>query len=184
MGPSLRLHSNCENPFDEPERGEAADHIGGCDPSKDRAVDRQSEANLPQQPDRASATPINISWPISTPTLKYKSACGSAPLGRPTSASAPAKARPCSRPKVKAISQGCRWASVSCRPGRGTNSSPYGWHIVKVTARRAPPAVSFESVRDQVRDANLADRRANANVAFLYDLRKRYRVVVAGIPDD
>lgn len=62
--------------------------------------------------------------------------------------------------------------------------SPYGWHIVKVTARRAPPKVSFDSVRDQVRDAYLADRRAEANAAFLRDLRKRYRVVVAGMPND
>ncbi len=62
--------------------------------------------------------------------------------------------------------------------------SPYGWHIVKVTTRRAPSAVSFDSVRDQVRDAYLSDRRAEANANFLRDLRKRYRVVVAGVPED
>jgi peptidyl-prolyl cis-trans isomerase C len=62
--------------------------------------------------------------------------------------------------------------------------SPYGWHIVKVTARHAPPTVAFESVRDQVRGAWVADHRAEANAAFLRDLRKRYRVVVAGVPDD
>ncbi len=67
---------------------------------------------------------------------------------------------------------------------QGPVLSPYGWHIVKVTARRAPPSTAFESVRDQVRDAWLADRRAEANAAFLRDLRKRYRVVVAGVPDD
>jgi parvulin-like peptidyl-prolyl isomerase len=67
---------------------------------------------------------------------------------------------------------------------QGPVLSPYGWHIVKVTARRQPPAVSFESVRAQVRDAFLADRRAEANAAFLRDLRKRYRVVVAGVPED
>jgi peptidyl-prolyl cis-trans isomerase C len=62
--------------------------------------------------------------------------------------------------------------------------SPYGWHIVKVTARKQPPGATFEAVRDQVRDAYLADRRAEANAAFLRDLRKRYRVVVAGVPDN
>jgi parvulin-like peptidyl-prolyl isomerase len=62
--------------------------------------------------------------------------------------------------------------------------SPYGWHIVKVTARHAAPSTAFEAVRSQVHDAWLADRRAEANAAFLRDLRKRYRVVVAGVPDD
>jgi hypothetical protein len=65
---------------------------------------------------------------------------------------------------------------------QGPVLSPYGWHIVKVTARHAAPSTAFETVRAQVRDAWLADRRAEANAAFLRDLRKRYRVVVAGIP--
>jgi parvulin-like peptidyl-prolyl isomerase len=59
--------------------------------------------------------------------------------------------------------------------------SPYGWHLVRVGARRQPAPVAFESVRDQVRDAYLADRRAQANAAFMQGLRKRYRVVVAGV---
>ncbi|WP_372786432.1 peptidyl-prolyl cis-trans isomerase [Phenylobacterium sp.] len=67
---------------------------------------------------------------------------------------------------------------------QGPVLSPYGWHIVKVTVRRAPPAVSFNSVRGQVRDAYLAERRAEANAVFLRDLRKRYRVVIAGVPED
>ena len=62
--------------------------------------------------------------------------------------------------------------------------SPYGWHIVKVTRRTKPPSIAFASVRDQVREAYLTERRAEANAAFLRDLRKRYRVVVAGVPDD
>jgi len=61
--------------------------------------------------------------------------------------------------------------------------SPYGWHIVKVSARHAPAAISFDQVRDQVRDAYLAEQRSQANAAFLRDLRKRYRVIVAGVPD-
>jgi hypothetical protein len=63
----------------------------------------------------------------------------------------------------------------------GPVPSPFGWHLVQVEARRAPPAVSFESVRDQVREAYLADRRAQANAAFMKGLRQRYRVVVAGV---
>ncbi|MBW8815981.1 MAG: peptidyl-prolyl cis-trans isomerase [Caulobacterales bacterium] len=61
--------------------------------------------------------------------------------------------------------------------------SPYGWHLVRIEARRQPPAVAFEAVRDQVRDAYLADRRAASNAAFMAGLRKRYRVVVAGVPE-
>jgi peptidyl-prolyl cis-trans isomerase C len=59
--------------------------------------------------------------------------------------------------------------------------SPYGWHIVKVTSRRQPPAVSFESVRAQVRDAYLTERRQAHAAAYMRELRKRYRVVVAGV---
>lgn len=61
--------------------------------------------------------------------------------------------------------------------------TPFGWHLVKVSARSAPSQASFESVRPQVRDAYLADRRAAANAAFLKSLHRRYRVVVAGVPD-
>jgi parvulin-like peptidyl-prolyl isomerase len=59
--------------------------------------------------------------------------------------------------------------------------SPYGWHIVKVTARKPGAATSFEAVRDQVRDAYGADRRESGRAAFMKDLRRRYRVVVAGV---
>ncbi len=67
---------------------------------------------------------------------------------------------------------------------QGPVLSPYGWHIVKVTQRRQAAATAFEAVRHQVRDAWLADRRREANAAFLHSLRKRYRVVVAGVPED
>jgi hypothetical protein len=67
---------------------------------------------------------------------------------------------------------------------QGPVLSPYGWHIVRVTARRQGAAASFEAVRGQVRDAWLAERHAEANAAFLRDLRKRYRVVVAGVPNE
>jgi hypothetical protein len=61
--------------------------------------------------------------------------------------------------------------------------SPYGWHLVRVSARRQAAAMDFDIVRAQVRDAWLADRRARANAAFLKSLRQRYRVVVAGAPE-
>ena len=67
---------------------------------------------------------------------------------------------------------------------QGPVLSPYGWHLVRVSARRQGAAASFEAVRGQVHDAWLADHRAEANAAFLRDLRKRYRVVVAGVPSD
>jgi peptidyl-prolyl cis-trans isomerase C len=59
--------------------------------------------------------------------------------------------------------------------------TPYGWHLVKVTARQPGAATSFEAVRDQVRDAYLADRRERGREAFMKDLHRRYRVVVAGV---
>ena len=59
--------------------------------------------------------------------------------------------------------------------------SPYGWHIVKVTSRKAGAATSFDQVRDQVRDAYMLEGREAARAAFMRDLRKRYRVVVAGV---
>ncbi len=64
---------------------------------------------------------------------------------------------------------------------QGPVLSPYGWHIVKVTARRQGSAASYDSVRAQVRDAYLNDRRKQKNAAYLRDLRARYRVVVAGV---
>ena len=67
---------------------------------------------------------------------------------------------------------------------QGPVLSPYGWHIVKVTSRRKAASVAFEAVRDQVREAYLAERRAAANADFLKALRKRYRVVVAGVPEE
>ena len=59
--------------------------------------------------------------------------------------------------------------------------SPYGWHIVKVTSRKAGAATSVDQVRDQVRDAYMLEGREAARAAFMRDLRKRYRVVVAGV---
>ena len=64
---------------------------------------------------------------------------------------------------------------------QGPVVSPYGWHLVKVTARRPGQASAYEAVREQVRDAYVAERRDAARAAFLRRLRQRYRVVVAGV---
>ena len=74
----------------------------------------------------ASAIMVNTeamksSWPISTPTLKNSSAIGIDVCGRPICANAPAKPKPCSRPKVKATIHGYR--SVS--PGFPRLSLPF-----------------------------------------------------------
>lgn len=72
-------------------------------------------------------------------------------------------------------------ASAPIGTWQGPVVSPYGWHLVKVTARRPGQATAFEAVRDQVRDAYMAERRDAARAAFLRALRQRYRVVVAGV---
>jgi len=48
----------------------------------------------------------NRSWPASTPRLKVNSATGTSVCGSPVSFSAPAKPKPCSRPKANATTQG------------------------------------------------------------------------------
>lgn len=64
----------------------------------------------------------------------------------------------------------------------GPVASPYGLHLIRIETRRAAEPASFESVRDQVLDAVLTRDRAAANAAFLSDLHKRYRVIIAGVP--
>lgn len=62
----------------------------------------------------------------------------------------------------------------------GPVPSPYGLHLVRVEARQGADVAAFDSVRSDVRDAWIAERRAANNAAFLKTLRQRYRVVVAG----
>jgi hypothetical protein len=64
---------------------------------------------------------------------------------------------------------------------QGPVVTPYGWHLVKVTARRQGEATRFEAVRDQVREAYLTDRRESDRAAFLKSLRGKYRVIVANV---
>ena len=57
---------------------------------------------------------MKSNWPASTPTLKNSSAMGIDACGNPISASAPAKPKPCNRPKVNATTHGY----LSVRLGR------------------------------------------------------------------
>ncbi|WP_293459388.1 peptidylprolyl isomerase [Phenylobacterium sp.] len=65
----------------------------------------------------------------------------------------------------------------------GPVMSPYGWHLIEVTSRTPAPPTSFESVRDHVREAWIDERRTQANAEFMQSLRKRYKVIVAGVPE-
>lgn len=62
----------------------------------------------------------------------------------------------------------------------GPLASPYGLHLVRVEGRQGAETAPFDSVRGDVRDAWIGERRAANNAAFLKGLRQRYRVVVAG----
>ncbi|OXE35540.1 MAG: hypothetical protein CGW95_13230 [Phenylobacterium zucineum] len=63
----------------------------------------------------------------------------------------------------------------------GPVQSPYGWHLIRIESRKPRSVPSFDQVRDQVNDAYAAEARKHANADFLAGLRKRYRVVVAGV---
>lgn len=65
----------------------------------------------------------------------------------------------------------------------GPVKSAYGWHILRVERRTPATAAEFASVRQDVADAWKADRRNQANQAFIRKLRARYRVEVAGMAD-
>jgi parvulin-like peptidyl-prolyl isomerase len=63
----------------------------------------------------------------------------------------------------------------------GPVKSAYGWHILRVERRALAETLPFESVRSDLADAWKADRRTQANQAFIRKLRARYRVEVAGM---
>lgn len=65
----------------------------------------------------------------------------------------------------------------------GPVTSPYGVHLIRVEARLAPVVPPLSDVRSEVRAAWLAERRAEANRAYLDDLRRRYKVEIAGLPE-
>ena len=65
----------------------------------------------------------------------------------------------------------------------GPVKSAYGWHILRVERRTPAAAAAYESVRSDIAEAWKADRRNQANQAFIRKLRARYRVEVAGMAD-
>src|SRR6478736_8109728 len=71
----------------------------GCD-TRSCCAARQPTAII------ANTAPTNTNCPISTPTLKKSKAIGIDDCGKPTSASAPAKPKPCSSPNVNATIHG------------------------------------------------------------------------------
>ncbi|OYU69693.1 MAG: hypothetical protein CFE28_06570 [Alphaproteobacteria bacterium PA2] len=64
----------------------------------------------------------------------------------------------------------------------GPVQSPYGWHLIRIESRKARSVPGFDAVKDQVREAYLTEARKRSNADFLSQLRKRYRVEVAGGP--
>lgn len=65
----------------------------------------------------------------------------------------------------------------------GPVRSAYGWHLLRVESRKPGAQAPFEEVRTDVAEAWKADRRKAGNAEFIRDLRRRYRVEVAGMSD-
>ena len=60
----------------------------------------------------------------------------------------------------------------------GPVRSAYGWHLIRVDARREAEAAPIAAVQAQLREAWIAERRTEMNAAALDRLRKRYRIEV------
>ena len=71
-------------------------------------------------------------------------------------------------------------AVTGSRPGTWTGPvrSPFGVHLVKLESHTPPSAARFEDVRDLVREAYVAQRQREANIAMRTKLRQQYRIVV------
>jgi peptidyl-prolyl cis-trans isomerase C len=71
-------------------------------------------------------------------------------------------------------------AVTSTKPGTwaGPVRSPFGVHLVKLEAHTPSTEARFEDVRDLVRDAYLAQKQREANLAMRTKLRQQYRIVV------
>jgi peptidyl-prolyl cis-trans isomerase C len=65
----------------------------------------------------------------------------------------------------------------------GPVRSPFGFHLIRVESRSPATDAGFDEVRDEVREALLAQRRQEANAAFRADLRGKYRVIVEAAVD-
>lgn len=69
-------------------------------------------------------------------------------------------------------------ASAPIGAWSGPVESAYGLHLVRVVSRQGAFAQPYETVAAQVREDYVAERRRNANTAWIRDLRSRYRIVV------
>jgi peptidyl-prolyl cis-trans isomerase C len=71
-------------------------------------------------------------------------------------------------------------AVTSTKPGTwaGPVRSPFGVHLVKLEAHTPRTEAHFEDVRDLVREAYLAQKQREANLAMRTKLRQQYRIVV------
>ena len=69
-------------------------------------------------------------------------------------------------------------------PGQwyGPIQSAFGYHLVRLEARRSGATPPFDTVRSEVRDAWLQDQRKRNNAAFMQKLRDKYRIDVAEAP--
>lgn len=68
-------------------------------------------------------------------------------------------------------------AGVPEGPWQGPIRSAYGWHLVRVAARRPPRQPDFDEVTDQVTMDYRQEQRRQANEAFYQSLRANYEVV-------
>ena len=61
----------------------------------------------------------------------------------------------------------------------GPLESSYGWHLVSITDQRAEQTLSFEQVRDRVRQDLIESRQQQDKDAFLLDLKSNYEISTA-----
>lgn len=60
----------------------------------------------------------------------------------------------------------------------GPVRSPFGVHLVKLESHTPSSTARFEDVRDQVREAYLAEKQRDANAALRTKLRQQYTIIV------
>ena len=60
----------------------------------------------------------------------------------------------------------------------GPVRSPFGVHLVKLESHTPSSTANFEDLRDQVREAYLAEKQRDANAALRTKLRQQYKIVV------
>ncbi len=124
---------------------------------------RSPAVRLAIQRASGTATATIISWPVSTPRLNNSSAPSFASCGRPISASAPAKPKPCSSPKPKATAHGIAYVRPVLAP-RGAHhfiaddENAERDHDFDCSLRQAREAQRRGAERDAVRDRERGER--------------------------